>query len=42
MVSAVEVAAGIVYLASPAPASVTGSALAIDGAMADLHLQPRS
>jgi len=42
MVSAAEVAAGIVYLASPAAASVTGTALAIDGGMAGLRLRPRS
>jgi 2-keto-3-deoxy-L-fuconate dehydrogenase len=37
LVSADEVAAGIVYLASPAAASVTGTALAIDGGMAGLR-----
>jgi NAD(P)-dependent dehydrogenase (short-subunit alcohol dehydrogenase family) len=42
LVSAAEVAAGIVYLASPAAASVTGTALAIDGGMAGLRLRPRS
>ncbi len=42
LVSADEVAAGIAYLASPAAASVTGTALAIDGGMAGLRLRPRS
>jgi NAD(P)-dependent dehydrogenase (short-subunit alcohol dehydrogenase family) len=42
MVTAEEVAAGIAYLASPAAASVTGTALAIDGGMAGLRLRPRS
>ncbi len=42
MVSAAEVAAGIVYLASPAAASVTGTALAIDGGMAGLRLRTGS
>jgi NAD(P)-dependent dehydrogenase (short-subunit alcohol dehydrogenase family) len=41
LVSAEEVAAGIVYLASPAAASVTGTALAIDGGMQGLRLRPR-
>jgi 2-keto-3-deoxy-L-fuconate dehydrogenase len=42
LVSADEVAAGIVYLASPAASSVTGTALAIDGGMAGLRIRPRS
>jgi NAD(P)-dependent dehydrogenase (short-subunit alcohol dehydrogenase family) len=42
LVSADEVAAGIAYLASPMAASVTGTALAIDGGMADLRIRPRS
>jgi NAD(P)-dependent dehydrogenase (short-subunit alcohol dehydrogenase family) len=42
MVSAEEVAAGIAYLASPAAAAVTGTALAVDGGMAGLRLRPRS
>lgn len=42
LVKAEEVAAGIAYLASPAAASVTGTALAIDGGMAGLRLRPRS
>jgi 2-keto-3-deoxy-L-fuconate dehydrogenase len=42
LVSADEVAAGIAYLASPAAASVTGTALAIDGGMAGLRIRPQS
>jgi 2-keto-3-deoxy-L-fuconate dehydrogenase len=42
LVTAEEVAAGIAYLASPAAASVTGIALAIDGGMAGLRLRPGS
>ena len=42
LVSADEVAAGIAYLASPVAASVTGTALEIDGGMAGLRLRPRS
>ncbi|HXW45140.1 MAG TPA: SDR family oxidoreductase [Streptosporangiaceae bacterium] len=42
LVSAQEVAAGIAYLASPAAASVTGTALAVDGGMAGLRIRPRS
>jgi NAD(P)-dependent dehydrogenase (short-subunit alcohol dehydrogenase family) len=42
LVSADEVAAGIAYLASPAAASVTGTALAVDGGMAGLRIRPRS
>jgi NAD(P)-dependent dehydrogenase (short-subunit alcohol dehydrogenase family) len=42
LVSAEEVAAGIAYLASPAAASVTGTALAIDGGMAGLRIRPRT
>ena len=41
LVTADEVAAGIAYLASPAAASVTGTALAIDGGMAGLRIRPR-
>jgi 2-keto-3-deoxy-L-fuconate dehydrogenase len=40
LVSAGEVAAAIAYLASPAAASVTGIALAVDGGMAGLRLRP--
>jgi NAD(P)-dependent dehydrogenase (short-subunit alcohol dehydrogenase family) len=42
LVTAEEVAAAIVYLASPAAASVTGTALAVDGGMAGLRLRPAS
>jgi NAD(P)-dependent dehydrogenase (short-subunit alcohol dehydrogenase family) len=42
LVSADEVAAGIAYLASPLAASVTGTALAVDGGMAGLRPRPRS
>ncbi|UUN30591.1 SDR family NAD(P)-dependent oxidoreductase [Streptomyces sp. FIT100] len=40
LVTADEVAAAIGYLASPAAASVTGTALAVDGGMAGLRLRP--
>jgi NAD(P)-dependent dehydrogenase (short-subunit alcohol dehydrogenase family) len=40
LVTADEVAAAIVYLVSPAAASVTGTALAVDGGMAGLRLRP--
>ncbi|MER7847868.1 SDR family oxidoreductase [Kitasatospora sp. NPDC096077] len=40
LVTAEEVAAAIVYLASPAAGSVTGTALAVDGGMAGLRLRP--
>ncbi|MEY9907288.1 2-keto-3-deoxy-L-fuconate dehydrogenase [Catenulispora sp. MAP12-49] len=40
LVSAEEVAAAIAYLASPSAASVTGTALAVDGGMAGLRLRP--
>ncbi|MFE3946528.1 SDR family NAD(P)-dependent oxidoreductase [Streptomyces sp. NPDC059118] len=40
LVSADEVAAAIVYLASPAAASATGTALAVDGGMQGLRLRP--
>jgi 2-keto-3-deoxy-L-fuconate dehydrogenase len=42
LVTADEVAAGIAYLAGPLAASVTGTALAIDGGMAGLRVRPRS
>jgi len=42
LVTADEVAAGIGYLASPLAASVTGTALAIDGGMSGLRIRPRS
>ncbi|MFI1092636.1 SDR family NAD(P)-dependent oxidoreductase [Streptomyces sp. NPDC020917] len=40
LVTAEEVAAAIVYLASPAAASVTGTALAVDGGIAGLRVRP--
>ncbi|MFG2576728.1 SDR family NAD(P)-dependent oxidoreductase [Streptomyces sp. NPDC048481] len=40
LVTADEVAAAIVYLASPAAASVTGTALAVDGGMQGLRPRP--
>ncbi|KPI28660.1 SDR family oxidoreductase [Streptomyces sp. NPDC048251] len=40
LVLADEVAAAIVYLASPAASSVTGTALAVDGGMQGLRLRP--
>ncbi|MFH9354692.1 SDR family NAD(P)-dependent oxidoreductase [Kitasatospora sp. NPDC017646] len=40
LVTADEVAAAIAYLASPAAASVTGTALAVDGGMSGLRLRP--
>ncbi|MFE1320003.1 SDR family NAD(P)-dependent oxidoreductase [Kitasatospora phosalacinea] len=40
LVSAQEVAAAIAYLASPAAASTTGTALAVDGGMQGLRLRP--
>jgi 2-keto-3-deoxy-L-fuconate dehydrogenase len=42
LVTADEVAAGIAYLASPLAASVTGTALAIDGGLAGLRIRPRA
>jgi NAD(P)-dependent dehydrogenase (short-subunit alcohol dehydrogenase family) len=40
LVTADEVAAAIVYLASPTAASVTGTSLAVDGGMQGLRLRP--
>jgi NAD(P)-dependent dehydrogenase (short-subunit alcohol dehydrogenase family) len=40
LVSADEVAAAVAYLASPAAAAVTGTALAVDGGMQGLRLRP--
>ncbi|MGQ4406686.1 SDR family NAD(P)-dependent oxidoreductase [Streptomyces hayashii] len=40
LVTADEVAAAVVYLASPAAASVTGIAVAVDGGMQGLRLRP--
>ena len=42
LVTADEVAAAIVYLASPAAASTTGTVLAVDGGMYGLRLRPGS
>jgi len=42
LVSAEEIAAAIVFLASPASGSTTGTSLAVDGGMAGLRLRPRS
>jgi 2-keto-3-deoxy-L-fuconate dehydrogenase len=42
LVSAGEIAAAIVFLASPASGSTTGTSLAVDGGMAGLRLRPRS
>jgi 2-keto-3-deoxy-L-fuconate dehydrogenase len=41
LVSAEEVAAAVVYLASPAAGSTTGTELAVDGGMGGLRLRPR-
>jgi 2-keto-3-deoxy-L-fuconate dehydrogenase len=40
LVSAVEVAHAIAYLASPQAASTTGTVLAVDGGMAGLRVRP--
>ncbi|MEU3889922.1 SDR family oxidoreductase [Streptomyces sp. NPDC029041] len=40
LVTADEIAAAVVYLASPAAASVTGTALAVDGGTQGLRLRP--
>jgi len=42
LVSAHEVAEAILYLASPAAASTTGTALAVDGGMQGLRLRPEA
>jgi NAD(P)-dependent dehydrogenase (short-subunit alcohol dehydrogenase family) len=42
LVTAEEVAAAVVYLASPASGSTTGTELAVDGGMAGLRLRPRT
>jgi NAD(P)-dependent dehydrogenase (short-subunit alcohol dehydrogenase family) len=41
LVSADEIAAAVVYLASPTAGSTTGTELAVDGGMAGLRLRPR-
>jgi NAD(P)-dependent dehydrogenase (short-subunit alcohol dehydrogenase family) len=41
LVTADEVAAAIVYLASPSAGSTTGTVLAVDGGMSGLRLPPR-
>jgi 2-keto-3-deoxy-L-fuconate dehydrogenase len=41
LVTPEEVAAAVLYLASPSAGSVTGTALAVDGGMAGLRLPPR-
>ena len=41
LVSAAEIAGAVVYLASPASGSTTGTELAVDGGMAGLRLRPR-
>ncbi|WP_426565939.1 SDR family NAD(P)-dependent oxidoreductase [Angustibacter sp. McL0619] len=42
LVSAEQVAAAIVFLASPASGSTTGTTLAVDGGMAGLRLRPKA
>jgi NAD(P)-dependent dehydrogenase (short-subunit alcohol dehydrogenase family) len=42
LVAAEEIAAAVVYLASPAADSTTGTELAVDGGMAGLRLRPRA
>ncbi|MFD8967960.1 SDR family NAD(P)-dependent oxidoreductase [Streptomyces sp. NPDC059568] len=42
LVGADEIAAAVAYLASPAAASTTGAALAVDGGMDGLRLRPRT
>ncbi|MDP2292526.1 MAG: SDR family oxidoreductase [Actinomycetota bacterium] len=41
LVTAEEVAAAVLYLASPSAGATTGTALAVDGGMAGLRLRPR-
>ena len=41
LVTADEVAAAVLYLASPATGATTGTSLAVDGGMAGLRLRPR-
>jgi 2-keto-3-deoxy-L-fuconate dehydrogenase len=42
LVSAEEIAGAVVYLASPAAGSTTGTEIAVDGGMSGLRLRPRS
>ena len=42
LVSALEVAAAIAYLASPNAGATTGTALAVDGGMQGLRLRPKA
>ena len=42
LVSAVEVAGAVLYLASPRSGSTTGAELAVDGGMSGLRLRPRA
>jgi NAD(P)-dependent dehydrogenase (short-subunit alcohol dehydrogenase family) len=41
LVTPEEVAAAVLYLASPAAGATTGTALAVDGDMSGLRLRPR-
>ena len=41
LVTADEVAAAVLYLASPTSGATTGTSLAVDGGMAGLRLRPR-
>lgn len=42
LVSAAEIAAAVLYLASPQAGSTTGAELAVDGGMSGLRLRPRA
>lgn len=42
LVAADEIAAAVVYLASPAAGSTTGTEIAVDGGMSGLRLRPRA
>ena len=42
LISADEVAGGVLYLASPLSGSTTGTSLSVDGGMQDLRLRPRT
>jgi NAD(P)-dependent dehydrogenase (short-subunit alcohol dehydrogenase family) len=41
LVTAEEIAAAVLYLASPTSGATTGTSLAVDGGMAGLRLRPR-